>query len=81
MIRTENGEAQSEQSVTRIGFSSQKASECQRQSIACNVPSLFAPRFDPWAEGAGKGLTSKRERLCLYSRSLDLQLCGNRETT
>lgn len=67
MIRTENGEAQSEQSVTRIGFSSQKASECRQQAVACNELSLFAPCFDPWVDRAGKGLTSKREWLRVFS--------------
>ena len=35
-------------------------------------------RRHPWADRAGKGLRSKRE--WLYSRSLDLQLCGTSET-
>ena len=45
---------------------------------------MISPRggllLNPWADGAGKGLKSKREWLCLYSPSLDLQLCGNSET-
>ena len=35
----------------------------------------------PWGDRAGKGLRSKREWLFLYSRSLDLQLCGTSVTT